>query len=53
MIGTTQTGRRYKTMINFPELFLVVASYIIVAGVSAWIGLKVGAELMRRYWEGK
>lgn len=40
-------------MINFPELFLVVASYIVVAGVSAWVGLKAGAELMRRYWEDR
>ena len=52
-VGMTQTGRRYREMIDFPELCLVVASYIVVAGVSAWIGLKAGAELMRRYWEGR
>ena len=40
-------------MITMPELFLIVASYIVVAGVAAWIGLKAGAEMMRRYWEGK
>lgn len=40
-------------MMTFGELVIVVASYLIVAGISAWAGMKAGAETMRRYWEGR
>lgn len=40
-------------MMTIGELCVVVASYLLVAGVSAWAGAKAGADIMRRYWEGK
>lgn len=41
-------------MLNYiPQMLLIVASYLVVAGVAGWAGVRVGAELMRRYWEGK
>ena len=40
-------------MITMPELFLIVASYIVVAGVAARLGHQTGAEKIRPYREGK
>lgn len=37
-------------MMTIPELFLLVASYVFVAGIGAWAGVKAGCEIMRRYW---
>lgn len=38
---------------HIPQMLLIVASYLAVAALAAWFGFKAGAELMRRYWEGK
>lgn len=49
-----RTGRRCRTVIEqFSQVFLIVASYLVVAAIAAYAGLKAGAEMMRRYWEGK
>lgn len=38
---------------HIPQMLFIVASYLAVAALAAWYGFKLGADTMRRYWEGK
>lgn len=40
-------------MIEILQLLFIVSTYLMVAGIAAWFGMRAGAEMMRRYWEGR
>lgn len=37
-------------MIETLQLLFIVSTYLMVAGISAWFGMRAGAEMMQQYW---